>query len=356
MKRAQLRLGASVIVMMVVCGPGWGSTERTGSTTLTSGTRRSRPGAATSAPTVVKFGMTADVHLLGRKSRRNEGYVRAFVRSMDEWEADFAIDLGDFACQCGQGQTTRRLHDCQLRSLKHHWAQYTRARCPAYIVMGNHDVGWLRGGDETITPDDLYRGAHGGEDITKAEWLAATGMRHRHYSFDVKGYHFIVLDGNHWRGKTAVAPGRDGVAGAYWIDDAQKAWVAKDLAANRDKPKVVFCHQELHHTPVDGSGEGGDVPFPPVGKQASYVDNGWELRKMFAADGKVIACLFGHKHNSRWTVYGGVHYLTLAAMHSGGSYAKVTIGDRLVIEGAGNQRSYSLPIRTRAERRPAIPH
>ena len=292
----------------------------------------------------VRFGITADAHVLGDRTPGNEAHLRSFVAAMDEWRPDFVIDLGDFACQCGSGQTTPELHDAQLQSLKRQWAAFASVACPAYAVMGNHDVGWIRGAGESIAPQDLYARSHAGEDITKSEWLAVTHMPARYYSLDLKGYHFLVLDGNNRRARTAVAPGRDGVRGGYWIDDSQKAWVASDLAANRGKPKVVFCHEELHHTPVEGSGEGGDAPFPPVGKQTSYVDNGWELRELFQADGRVLACFSGHKHESRWTVYGGTHYLTLAATHRGGSYAKVTLAGSLTIEGVGSQRSYKIPL------------
>jgi hypothetical protein len=223
---------------------------------------------------------------------------------------------------------------------------YSEAPMPVYIAMGNHDVGWVSSIEAPIEPEDLFvpHPGRGGEDITKTEFLRVTEMPGRYYSFDVKEYHFIVLDGNNCRGETAVPPGCDGVEGAYWIDDAQKAWLAADLVANRGRTKIVFCHEELHHTAEEGSGEGGDIPFPPIGKVHSYVDNGWELRRMFEADGKVAVVLAGHKHRCRWTVYGGVNYLTLAALHWEGSYSRVTLSDKLSIEGAGEQKDYTLPL------------
>ena len=294
-------------------------------------------------PTSVRFGVTADPHV--QKPGGRENGIRHFVQAMERWQPDFIIDLGDFAVQVDEGVTTPELHDGQLANLKRLWAVYCQSSCPTYMVMGNHDVGWIKGGDEKIMANDLYAKRHAGEDITKDELLAATGLPHRYYSFDVKGFHFIVLDGNNDPSVMQDVPrGRDGVQGGYCIDRTQLAWLTKDLAANRDKPKVVFCHEELHHTPPEGSGEGGDVPFPPVGKEYSYVDNGWQVRDMLTSDGKVIACFFGHRHRNRWVVYGGVHYITLAATHWNGSFAKVTISDRLSIEGEGEQRTYKLPI------------
>lgn len=327
-------------------GPSAGASEKRSTVSAeTAGQPKQHDGSA-----CVRFGISADAHLLGRSTPRNEALFKSFVDAMSTWGPDFVIDLGDFACQIGQGETSPELHDGQLEGLIDHCSTFARVQCPHYNAMGNHDVGWISGGDEMIKPQDLYGRSHGGEDVTKQEFIAHTKIPHRYYSFDAKGFHFIVLDANNTRDETAP-PGHDGAVGGYFIDGTQKKWLAADLAANREKAKVVFCHQELHHTPVKGSGEGGDVPFPPVGKEGSYVDNGWELREMFSADGRVLACFFGHKHRNRWTVYGGVHYITLAATHWEGSYAKVTISDNLSIEGAGNQRSYLIPLPARNRQR-----
>ena len=179
-------------------------------------------------------------------------------------------------------------------------------------------------------------------------------MPHRYYSFDVKGYHFIVLDPNNsgysllkeaGRSEDEIKAvlGHDGVVGAYYLDEPQRKWLAKDLAANREKFKIVFAHEELHFTGADG-GEGGDIPFPQYRKLTSYCGNGWQARELFKADGKVLACFAGHKHQNRWTVRGGTNFITLGATHVKGSYAKVTISDELQIEGHAKQRSYTIPL------------
>jgi len=296
----------------------------------------------------IRFGISVDCHL--QRSAGHDGLFRKFLDAMIQWQPDFVIDLGDFTCQTANGQTTPDLHEPQLQGLIRNWSFFSELSCPAYIVIGNHDVGWIEGGDEKIGVQDLYANAHSGEHITKDEFLGVTGMPHRYYSFDVNGYHFIVLDGNNERDGTTPEPGHDGVVGGYFIDGVQKAWLTKDLADNSGKIKIVFCHEELHHTPPEGSGEGGDVPFPPVGKENTYVDNGWQVRDMLTADGMVLVCFSGHKHENRWTVYGGVNYITLAAIHWGGSFANVTISDKLVIEGHGNQVSYTLPLPGGVER------
>jgi len=88
----------------------------------------------------VRFGVTADAHLLARRTPRHEAFLEAFVEDMVRWKPDFVVDLGDFACQAGEGPTTAERHDAQLDGLKHHWKTLSRVPCPAYLVMGNHDV------------------------------------------------------------------------------------------------------------------------------------------------------------------------------------------------------------------------
>lgn len=300
--------------------------------------------AATAIRAPLRIGLNADPHLLGRRTAGNEANFKKFVDQMKEFKPHCAFDLGDFGCQISEGQTTQQMHDGQLEALKHHVSVFAQLSCPRYHVIGNHDVGWLKGGEEKITPADLIGRGHAGEDITKHEFLAATGTPHRHYSFDVGDIHFIVLDGNNAADDSSPPAGHDGLTGGYFIDKAQKKWLATDLANNRQKPKIVFCHEELHHTPEKGSGQGGDTPFVAVGKQNSYVDNGWEIRSMLAEDGRVLACFFGHKHRNRWTVYDKTHYITMAATHWECSFAAITIDRTFDIQGYGGQRSYQLPL------------
>ncbi len=292
----------------------------------------------------LRFGLNADPHLLGRRAVGNEANFQQFVDQMQRCKPDFAIDLGDFGCQVAEGQTTRGMHAGQLAALRHHVSVFAQLSCPRYHVMGNHDVGWLRGGDEQLTPSDLIGRGHAGEDITKQEFLEVTGVPHRYYSFDVRGVHCIVLDGNNAADKASPPPGKDGLPGSYWIDASQQEWLAADLASHRQQPKLVFCHEELHHTPVEGSGQGGERPFAAIGKQHSYIDNGWQVRRQFAEDGRVLACFFGHKHRNRWTVYDQTHYITMAATHWNCSFAEITLAKLLTIKGFGGQRSYQLPL------------
>jgi hypothetical protein len=122
--------------------------------------------------------------------------------------------------------------------------------------------------------------------FSREQTVAFYGMPNRYYSFDRKGVHFVVLDGNDPGGK---APGYK-----RFIAEEQAAWLARDLA-DTDLPCVVFSHQPLDH---------------PNG-----VENGAEVREMLESarreDGgqKVLACFAGHLHKDYALRVAGIHYV-----------------------------------------------
>src|SRR5438874_1080386 len=84
--------------------------------------------------------------------------------------------------------------------------------CRAHFLMGNHDN--LEAFNRALRPE------------------ASVPDGPCYYSFDHDGTHLIALDSHE--------PGHaDGV-----LDPAQLAWLARDLAAHRDTPTIVFIH---HH-------------------------------------------------------------------------------------------------------------
>ena len=137
-------------------------------------------------PPRLRFGVTADAHLwppsadaalrdFGRTAAANERTFHDYVASMHEWRPDLVVEMGDFGCQASNDPiTTQAHHDDQLAALRSHVHVFSALSCPRYHVIGNHDVGWLRGGDEHITAQDLIGCSHPGEDITKAEFVEAT--------------------------------------------------------------------------------------------------------------------------------------------------------------------------------------
>lgn len=311
-------------------------------------------GADDAGQPAVRFGISTDLHI--GKAIGGEAKLRAYVEAMKQWNPDFLVDLGDLATPSvyGRPRTWPEAHDDQLERLRQCWATIREVPCPVYPTLGNHCVGWIRGGDEQLRGEDLQPGQHPGEDITKQEWLSVTGMSGRYYSFDHGGYHFIVLDANNTvtpedltpEQAAAIPPER--LDDVYCIDAAQLAWLADDLESHRAAPKIIFCHQELVGTPKLPP-PGSDEPLSArPGKPRGDIVNAEQVCRLFRDDGNVLASLHGHKHSSGWTKRDGTYYITLGELGSvrsrtgdGPTYSKATLsGNTLDIEGVGKQRSY----------------
>lgn len=283
-----------------------------------------------------------------------------FLERMRSWRPDVVVCLGDYVVPrvSGEHNMTALQHVGMVEDIEVFWPMLHACPCPTYVVPGNHDVGWIRGGEEHLSTQDLIdRGRGGGHALSKTEWARRLGMPGRFFAFDAKGYRIIVLDGNNTQ-DSDVANDKDGVRGAYWIDQPQLVWLGQELARHRGKTKLVFCHQELHHTCPNGSSQGGWTPLPVFHKDGSYVGNGWQVRQLFEEDGNVAACFHGHYHMNRWTVYGGIHYITLDNERGSnqGNWAELTLEpDRLRVNGHALQASYDLPVPASDEPTPPPP-
>jgi len=335
--------------------------------------------AGTARPVgVLRIGLLADPHLstfweTGPQENRTPRIAKnliAFVERMHEFKADFVVAIGDYVTPRGRkhGNTPEQYAGFK-EDLGVFWPILKAVPCPAYVVAGNHDVGWIRGGDEKVTTAELIaKGKTGGHALCKDEWCQILGMPGRYYAFDAGDFRCLVLDGNNTQ-DTDADNAKDGLRGAYWIDQSQLEWIRLELSAHRDKPKIIFSHEELHHTDhFTGSGQGGWTPLPPHYKDGSYIGNGWQVRELFEQDGKVAVVFHGHYHKNRWTVYGGTHYITLddlgtlrwlwadpAPEPNMPHWAEVTIsGDRMHIAGHGNQMGFDLPTLP-ADARPVRP-
>ncbi len=204
----------------------------------------------------ISLGVVADVH----QDIIHDGYarMRAFIDDMQQQKPNFLIQLGDFSLPRSQNQPFLDT-----------WNQFEGAK---YHVLGNHDMR-----DFGFTKEQTM------------EWWE---MPQRYYSFDVGGWHFVVLDGNDQN------PGEWSGYVRFIAEDQQK-WLAEDLATT-DSPTMVFSHQTLESD--DGVANSGEVR--DVLEQANR-DAGWS---------KVYACLCGHHHSDRHQQITDINYLRINSM------------------------------------------
>lgn len=226
---------------------------------------RAAGGSDRAKSTAVRMGLLADLHHGLEPTAMDR--LEAFVEAVSERKPDCLLQLGDF-----------NYGDEGSRECMKLWEQF---RGPRYHVLGNHDM----------------------DRRTKEEILDFWSMEARHYSFDLGGYHFIVLDRNNLKTSDGFVPyGRGNYFGRPaergHADAAQLEWLAADLATTT-RPTVVFVHQGLGMQ---------DGPYPDADPRKSIeaVLQGAERRPGVKT---VVACFCGHHHIDRYNEKNGIHYV-----------------------------------------------
>ena len=228
---------------------------------------------ANESPRKVRIGLIADVHkgLVPDADAR----LQAFIDKMNAEKADAILQMGDF---CVPKPANQGFMDI-----------FNQFKGPKFHVLGNHDT------DGGFKP---------------AETLAFWGMKARYYSFDLGGFHFIVLDANDrpagWKGGYPHSIAKD-----------QVAWLEADLAAT-NLNTFIFSHQSL--------------------ERPRCIDNQAEVRAILEAaknqDGKrkVAACLNGHWHIDHHRMIGGIPYIHINSasyFYMGGEYSHQSLSPEL---------------------------
>ena len=195
--------------------------------------------------------------------------LSAFIEQTLERNTDFNLQLGDFCFPIPENKAFLNI-----------WNQY---KGPKYHVLGNHDM----------------------DKSTKAETIAYWEMEAPHYSFDFKGYHFVVLDANflYMDGKFVdYANANFYIDNTYrtWIHPEQIEWLKEDLDKT-DLPTIVFSHQGLAH----------DLWGVKNRRQIQLVLEEANRKAEFT---KVIACFNGHNHVDDVRRINGIYYVEVNSL------------------------------------------
>jgi len=235
----------------------------------------------------IRFGVCADVH----KDIMHDADTRlkTFIDRMNEEKVDFIVQLGDFARP-----------DDRNREFLAIWNAF---KGPRYHVLGNHDT-------------------DGG--FTKEQVLKFWAMPSRYYSFDRRGYHFIVLDGNDTKSPPTSGYPR-------YIGSQQAEWLKQDLAETT-LPTIIFSHQSLENPGGLENGPAIRAILEQANQQAGFR--------------KVVACFSGHHHADYYTAINGIYYVQINSMSYewlGSKYRHARFSE--AVEKAHPWLSYTAPYR-----------
>ena len=215
----------------------------------------------------VSFGLVADPHqdLL----HDVEGRLEKFISAAKGNSIDFALQLGDF---CNPKKENKAFMDI--------WNSY---KGPKYHVLGNHDM----------------------DVASKEETMEYWGMPRKYYSFDEKGYHFVVLDANYINQGGQYLDYKN--SNFYidsqlrtWMNPEQLEWLEADLTTTK-LPTIVFSHQSL----------ASDLWGV---KNRTKIQRILEKANKEAGFTKVIACFNGHNHIDFCRQLNGIYYIDINSM------------------------------------------
>jgi 3',5'-cyclic AMP phosphodiesterase CpdA len=227
-----------------------------------------------------------------RKLTHMAGELAAdFVRRMnDDVKPALVVNLGDDIEDESRAADIARYGECQ-RILR-------QAKAPLVNVAGNHDLVHMNR-----------------EDLNHA-WERTGPL---YYSFDVGGWHFVVL---HTIEKQDVE---------IRVPETQIEWLRADLA-HGTAPAVVLMHHSASEQDVE------DSRWWPGRRHLALVKERAELRAAFEGSKRVRAVFNGHLHWNHFDLIAGIPYVTVQSLienldddapgRAAAAHAVVTLGER----------------------------
>lgn len=248
-----------------------------------------------------------------RKYAASESKLQECVDHLNTMELQYVIHLGDFI-------------DRDLESFDVVKPIYNQLAMPKYHVLGNHDFS---------VADDKKNG------VPKL-----MGLSSRYYDFEIKGWRFVVLDGNdisfhaypagseqynnantYYEDNPIESPKWNGALG-----EKQLVWLRSVLenSLKVGEKVVLYCH------------------FPIFPENPHNLWNANDIIEIIEEYACVKAYMNGHNHAGNYGNKKGIHYVTFKGMVDTDetSYAVIQVQeDRLEITGFGREESKVLEIR-----------
>ena len=224
-----------------------------------------------------------------RKRHGVEGYKEC-VKSIkrEPVSLEFAVMGGDLAFDGNYNPKEKFVDEVKLyRDISR------RLEIPFFHCMGNHDTLGLSP-RRKVSIDD--------PDFGKKCIMRILDWPSSYYSFDHKGWHFVVLDCireiDHPEHGPIYTPA---------IDEKQLKWLEADLGRVAGKPTVAFTH-------VAAFCNIGQIQSNPDMKAMTgmVISNNKELRRIFERH-NVKALVQGHSHDIEEFMYNDVWYVTSTA-------------------------------------------
>jgi Icc protein len=225
-----------------------------------------------------------DMHVR-RKRQGHKGY-EACIHSVNKNSstAEFVLMGGDLAFD---GNYTAK--DEFIDQVDLYKSISDRLKMPYYNSIGNHDVlGW--NSRRKVSVDD--------PDLGKKLIMDKLKMPNSYYSFNHKGWHFVIMDSIH------PVQADHGPSYKAAFGDEQLEWLRYDLGSHYKMPTVILTHIAVfcHIAQMNG-----DAKANPIGHMV--VEDTVKFRHIIERH-HVKAVLQGHSHVPEDYNYNGIWYVT----------------------------------------------
>lgn len=229
-----------------------------------------------------QFIFMTDIHVQP-ELRADEGFETA-IRKVNQMKPDFVITGGDLIMDAlGQPEARARklyqLYQTMLRKFK----------VPVYNTLGNHEVFGLYE-SSGINPTHPEYGKEMYQKYLQTE---------KYYSFDHKGWHFIILDAIGYKNRKYIGK----------VESVQLDWLKQDLEkVDQKTPIVVSLHIPLVSV-ANQMSKGGTAAL----SEGLVVTNSLEVLRAFENHNLKLV-LQGHLHIVEEIIYQDVHFITGGAV------------------------------------------
>ena len=183
---------------------------------LISCSKPSKVGKENQSPDQFSFAFLTDIHLLPARSAP-EGFKKV-IDTVNKLNPDFVITGGDLVMDVMEASydSAVSLYDLYLDMTK-------EFKMPVYNTIGNHEHFGLYLRDEVDTSFSEY-----------GKKMYEKRIGKRYYSFDHKGWHFMILDA------VGIRPDREYTG---LIDDKEIEWIKSDLQKiDKKTPIAISVH------------------------------------------------------------------------------------------------------------------
>ncbi len=297
------------------------------------------------AANLATFGLISDTHVCDKADQSKSialvaapryfsggpAKLAAFAENMNEIEADFVAELGDYTDNPKDAKLpVDQRKKAAMEFMETAEAKFALFKGPRYHVFGNHDT------DQA-----------GKEDFLSKVTNTSIDPKATYYSFDSKGMHIVVLDSSFKADGASYSgvPGTPG-SGYNWEDTnipaAELEWLKSDLAKTKT-PVIILTHQLLNNQEL----------VDPAYDPKHSVRNAAEVRTILEGSKKVLAVFSGHYHDGGYQEINGIKYIVLqanaaygndATYHNQYSVVKVFAEGKnytVALTGNGGQKSYA---------------